>query len=127
MPPLQHLNGLTATDECCSTFAADEGGTATPPARLYGGAPPLQHPRSLTANNRDWLTCAADEGHSYSARISTRRGFMTARLPFSVFRPEDPAFPPDLDPSAISAMGVRFDRSPRQANIVLSAEDTTPL
>lgn len=52
---------------------------------------------------------------------------MTARLPFSVFRPEDPSFPPDVDPAAVVSMGVRFDRSPRQTNVVLSAEDTVPL
>jgi hypothetical protein len=63
------------------------------------------------------------EGHAYGARISTRRGFMTARLPFSVFRPEDPSFPLDLDPAAVVSMGLRFDRSPRQNAVVVSAEE----
>lgn len=48
---------------------------------------------------------------------------MTARLPFSVFRPEDPSFPVDVDPASIVSMGLRFDRSPRQSNVIVTAED----
>jgi hypothetical protein len=65
----------------------------------------------------------AEEGHSYSARITTREGFMTARLPFSVFRPENSASPVDLDPGRIVSMGLRFERPLRSSNVVVSEED----
>ena len=45
-----------------------------------------------------WSCPSAGEGHSYSARIATRGGFMTARLPFSVFRAEDVGAPPVSPP-----------------------------
>lgn len=87
----------------------------------------LQHARDLNRNTSQRtghlrLRLCAEEGHSYSARIPTRKGFMTARLPFSVFRPEDSNSPVDLDPSRITSMGLRFDRSPRQSNVVINAE-----
>lgn len=75
--------------------------------------------------NVNVLLRCADEGHSYGARIATRQGFMTARLPFSVFRPENSMSPVDLEPGRIVSMGLRFDRTSRNASVILAEDEAS--
>ena len=85
-----------------------------------------QYPHIIQTNSSSnvWLL-DADEGHSYGARIATRQGFMTARLPFSVFRPENSTSPVDLEPGRIVSMGLRFDRTSRNASVILAEDEAS--
>ena len=50
---------------------------------------------------------------------------MTARLPFSVFRPENSTSPVDLEPGRIVSMGLRFDRTSRNASVILAEDEAS--
>nr|GEU88961.1 high chlorophyll fluorescence phenotype 173 [Tanacetum cinerariifolium] len=58
-------------------------------------------------------TADASQSKQYFSRISTKVGFCRVRVPFSSFRPVNPADPP-LDPFLIHTLTIRFE--PRRQN-----------
>lgn len=65
--------------------------------------------------------CAGD-AREYSARISTRHGYQTVRLPFSSFRATN-ALDPQLDPADVAHVAVRYEPRQRMAATILGQED----
>ena len=67
------------------------------------------------------MWCAGD-GREYSARIVTRHGYQTVRLPFRSFRATN-VLDPQLDPADVAHIAVRYEPRQRMAATILGQED----
>jgi len=68
------------------------------------------------------ITLTTRSGHNYSTQLRTRKGFQTARMPFSFFRKEQPDAP-ELKPQDVVSMSLRFELAKYAAARIITSDE----